>query len=227
MRRQRRIDAVCFDCDSTLSRIEGIDELARRAGQQSEIAALTAAAMNGDVPLEEVYGKRLATVRPDQAGLAWLAERYREEIVSGAAETVETLRQHGRAVYIVTSGLQQAIEPFAVWLGFLPSEVYAVEVYFDEAGAYRSFDATSPLCCSDGKATICRRIAAIHGSVAMVGDGVTDLAARAGGAHIIGFGGVRRRDAVLDGADFYFDSPSLVSTLSVLLRGEDPGRFPD
>jgi phosphoserine phosphatase len=40
----RSFAAVCFDCDSTLSRIEGIDELARRAGLEQEIAPLTDAA---------------------------------------------------------------------------------------------------------------------------------------------------------------------------------------
>ena len=80
-------------CDSTLSRIEGINELARRAGCEAEIASLTEAAMNGDIPLEEIYGKRLDIVRPDKAALAWLAERYVEEMVSGAVETIVTLRR--------------------------------------------------------------------------------------------------------------------------------------
>ena len=40
-----KFDAVCFDCDSTLSRIEGINELARRAGCEAEIASMTEAAM--------------------------------------------------------------------------------------------------------------------------------------------------------------------------------------
>ena len=62
-----KFDAVCFDCDSTLSRIEGINELARRAGCEAEIASLTEAAMNGDTPLEEIYGKRLDILQPVQS----------------------------------------------------------------------------------------------------------------------------------------------------------------
>ena len=34
-------DVICFDCDSTLSRIEGIDELARRVGMGEEMSKLT------------------------------------------------------------------------------------------------------------------------------------------------------------------------------------------
>jgi phosphoserine phosphatase len=39
MRTLRRVAAVVFDCDSTLSAIEGIDELA--AGRRDEVEALT------------------------------------------------------------------------------------------------------------------------------------------------------------------------------------------
>jgi len=221
MARHPRFDAVCFDCDSTLTRIEGIDELARRAGREAEIASLTEAAMNGAIPLEAVYAKRLDLVRPDQAALAWLAERYADEMVSGAAETIATLRRHGKAVYVVTSGLLQAVAEFARVLGLAPAQVHAVEVHFDAAGAYQVFDSSSPLCCSDGKAAICRTIAATHGNVAMIGDGVTDLAARGGGAYVVGYGGVIHRDIMLQEADCYIAAPSLTATLPALLTEEE------
>ena len=80
MTRERpKFSAICFDCDGTLTRIEGIDELARRSGQEDAIAPLTAAAMEGSLSLEEVYAKRLAVVRPDRDALAWLGQRYVEE----------------------------------------------------------------------------------------------------------------------------------------------------
>jgi phosphoserine phosphatase len=221
MIQRRKFDAICFDCDSTLSRIEGIDELARRAGCEAEVASLTKAAMNGDILLEEIYGKRLRIVRPDKAALAWLAERYVEEMVSGAAETIATLRRHGKAVYVVTSGLLQAVAKFASTLGFAPNEVHAVNVHFDAAGAYQDFEISSPLCRGDGKAFICRRLATKHGSVVMVGDGATDLAAREGGAYVVGYGGIIHRDLMLQEADCYISAPSLTATLATLLAEEE------
>ena len=95
--------------------------------------------MTGAVPLETVYAKRLDLVRPDRVALAW---RCADEVISGAAETVATLRQHGKAVYMVTSGLLQAVAEFAHVLGLLMG-----------FGAYQGFDSSSPFCCSDGKAT--------------------------------------------------------------------------
>ena len=66
-------DVICFDCDSTLSKIEGIDELAKRVGLGDELSKLTDAAMNGDVALEEVYAKRLNLIKPNRADIEWLS----------------------------------------------------------------------------------------------------------------------------------------------------------
>ncbi len=212
--------AVCFDCDSTLSKLEGIDELARRAGCLPEISELTNAAMDGRITLDEVYAKRMERVRPDRDALAWLAQRYREAVVEGGAKTVATLHDNGVAVYVVSGGLFDAIAPFAQWLGIAQSHVYAVPVHVDATGAYEGFDAGSPLTRNDGKAVICREIAGRHGSVAMVGDGVTDLAARNGGAYVVGFGGVVHRIAVQRGADAFVAAPSLLSTINVLMTDQ-------
>jgi phosphoserine phosphatase len=219
--KQPRFDVVCFDCDSTLTSIEGIDELADRAGFRREISVLTEAAMNGLVPLEEVYAKRLDIVRPDRAALAWLAQRYADETVSGAAETIATLKRHGKALYVITGGLLQAVADFTRSLGCSPEEVHAVKVHLDGAGTYQGFDTSSPLCRSNGKAVICRALAAKHGKVAMVGDGLTDLAARDGGAYVVGYGGVVQRDVLREKADCYVSVPSLTATLPALLTEEE------
>ena len=59
-------DIICFDCDSTLSKIEGIDELAKQVGMGEAMSKLTDAAMNGEVPLEAVYQQRLSLIRPNR-----------------------------------------------------------------------------------------------------------------------------------------------------------------
>ena len=63
---------IVFDCDSTLSRIEGIEELARELASDwsPRIQELTRAAMAGEIPLEEVYGQRLKSMRPSAASMA-------------------------------------------------------------------------------------------------------------------------------------------------------------
>jgi phosphoserine phosphatase len=210
-------DAICFDCDSTLTTLEGIDELAVRAGCVDAIAPLTAAAMDGTLSIEEVYAKRLDLIRPDRAAIAWLGERYTVELVAGAAETIAALHHLNKSVHVVSGGLLQPVAHLAACLGIPSANVHAVSVNFDTAGAYAGFDMASPLARADGKATIVCAIIAQWGATALVGDGVTDLRARDGGAFVVGFGGVAARPAVIARADTFVPGPSLRDTLHTLL----------
>lgn len=214
---ESKFEAICFDCDSTLSRIEGIDVLARRCGLEREIAPLTDAAMSGSLPVDAIYAKRLSLVRPDRAAVEWLGEHYIDELVPGARETINALHRLDKAVYVISGGLLPAVERLACALAIPTSRVHAVAVHFDTAGAYMGFDEDSPLYRTGGKAAVCRTLAARHGRIAMVGDGVTDLEAQAGGAFVIGFGGVAYREAVAKGADHFIAGPDLTATLDVLL----------
>jgi phosphoserine phosphatase len=216
---KRAFDIVCFDCDSTLSRIEGIDELARRAGIEAEVAPLTAAAMAGTLSLDAVYARRLAVVRPDRTSLTWLGTRYVEEMVPGAPETIGALNRAGKSVHILSGGFRLAIEPLACALDIPTAHVHAVDLVFGEDGSYRDFDRQSPLVYPDGKAAVCRSLAGDRLSIALVGDGATDLAARATGVFVIGFGGVIRREALENGADAFVGEPDLRRVLDIILEG--------
>ncbi|MDO5091746.1 MAG: HAD-IB family phosphatase, partial [Cardiobacteriaceae bacterium] len=129
-------DAVAFDCDSTLSSLEGIDELAALAGVRDDVEALTNQAMNGDVPLEAVYGKRLDLIRPNRADLAQIAREYLATVVPGARDTIAALKARGIAVAIVSGGLRDAILPLAKVLGIEEKNVFAVPLEFDGNGDY-------------------------------------------------------------------------------------------
>ncbi len=198
-----------------------IDELALRCGRKHEVSLLTEAAMEGSLPIDVVYAQRLSMVRPDRAAIAWLAERYVEELVPGARQTVESLHWLGKAVFVVSGGVLPAVQHLCRLLAIPDSHVYAVPIHFDDAGAYSGFDATSPLSRADGKATVCRLLANRYRAVAMVGDGATDLAARDGGAYVVGFGGVAYRKSVARGADCYVAGPELTATLEPLLSEEE------
>jgi phosphoserine phosphatase len=221
MRQPPTFGAICFDCDSTLTRLEGIDELARRCGVAEEIAPLTEAAMQGKLSLEGVYTKRLEIVRPGRYDLAWLGDRYVDEMVAGARETIAALQRVGKSVYIVSGGFLQSVSVLAKAIGIPSSHVCAVEICLDAEGKYAGFDVTSPLIRSDGKAEICSRLREQHGPVAIVGDGVTDLAARASGAYVVGFGGVARRQVVAEGADCFIGQGPLTRALSALLSASE------
>src|ERR1044071_1172673 len=105
---------VFFDVDSTLVTIEGIDVL---ANGNPEIVRLTDAAMNGEVPLDEVYARRLEIIRPSRSAVEALGRRYVESLEPGAEETIATLQRAGVDVHLVTAGIAQAIAPLAERLG--------------------------------------------------------------------------------------------------------------
>ena len=210
-------EGICFDCDSTLSRIEGIDELARSAGLFAEVSALTDAAMNGEIALEAVYGKRLELIKPDKAAIDWLAELYIAEMVEGVAETLSILHEHHKKIHIISGGLRQAILPLAAQLAIPEENVHAVDVFFDENGRYQGFARNSPLAVSGGKARICRKLRLGISSLVMIGDGKTDLEAKLAGAYMIGFGGVVQRAIVQEQADTYLTDASLMAILPHVL----------
>ncbi len=216
MSHNRRFDVIFFDCDSTLSIVEGIDELAIRAGVAEQLIPLTNAAMEGQMPLEAVYQKRLELIRPDQEALTWLSHRYVDQMVDGATEVVDELMKQGLEVHIVSGGLRQAVLNVGKFLGVPDDQVHAVDIFFDEEGSYAGFDQQSPLARAGGKAEICRKVLSGKVRAALIGDGITDLEAAEAGVYVIGFGGVARREAVEQGASAYVDGPALTAVLDLL-----------
>ncbi len=151
-------DVICFDCDSTLSKIEGIDELAGRVGLGEEMSKLTDAAMNGEVLLEAIYEQRLSLIRPNQASIDWLAGLYIDQIVDGVKDVFEALTASDKELHIISGGIRQAILPLARYLGLSEAQVHAVDIYFNEDGSYRDYDRNSALARSGGKAEVCRQL---------------------------------------------------------------------
>ena len=169
-------DIICFDCDSTLSKIEGIDELARRVGLGDELAKLTDAAMNGDVSLEAIYSKRLELIKPSRAAMDWLADLYMAELVDGVVDVFAELARQNKIVHIISGGLRPAILPLAKLLNVPEINVHAVDVYFADNGDYLNYQTDSPLAKNGGKAVIVTALNATN--LVLVGDGKRDLEAQ-------------------------------------------------
>lgn len=211
------VDIVIFDCDSTLSTTEGIDELARRAGVFDQLVPLTTAAMEGKIKLDAVYGQRLDLIRPGRVDIEWLARSYLENIVPDANIVVDNLQLAGKQVHIVSGGIRQALLPLARHLKIPESQVHAVDIHFTPDGEYNGYDETSPLCKSGGKKIICTGIIGKQHNAVMIGDGITDLEAAQDRVHFIGFGGVFRRPLVEKTAEDYIIDHTLLPVLHRLI----------
>ncbi|MEE4264943.1 MAG: phosphoserine phosphatase SerB [Desulfobacteraceae bacterium] len=94
---------ICFDMDSTLVSMEGIDEMARKAGVHREVARITEKAMRGDFDFEEALRQRVAMLK----GLALddvMEIRNHLTLSGGAEELLTTLKWLGFKLGIVSGG---------------------------------------------------------------------------------------------------------------------------
>lgn len=221
-------DMIFFDCDSTLSAIEGIDELARFKGKEWRVGVLTQKAMDGDLDLAEVYGKRLQAIRPTRGQLKAIEERYWETLVPDAREVIAALHFLGKQVFIISGGLAEPVRGFGARLGVAPENIRAVELEYNQLSGdwWRYYEPQTqtkqtyldynegPLTVSSGKPAIVRELAAgRHGRKMMIGDGASDLATRAVVDLFVGFGGVVARQKVKDGSDAFVSINSLAPIL--------------
>lgn len=207
---------LCLDCDSTLSAIEGVDELARLRGPDclARVEAMTNDAMEGRLPVEEVFGRRLELIRPTRAEVAEIGRRYVAQVEPTAQTVLAQLQKAGWEPLILSGGFRPAIQPLADFLGGLRIE--AVELYFNPDGTYRDFDRIYPTTRSGGKPEVISRLRRELQAerVVMVGDGVSDLETQPVVDLFVGFGRYAARPAVRSAAHHFIHSfqelPSLL-----------------
>jgi phosphoserine phosphatase len=228
------MDEIFFDCDSTLSSIEGIDELARLRGVEERIVALTNAAMDGKIPLQEVYAERLRLLAPRRADMRAIEDAYKKTVVPGAREVIRALQDLGKRVLIVSGGLADAVVGFGVWLGVAREDIFAVGLTYnaltgrwwdyrvDLAGGnpdeeYLMYD-DSALTTQNGKIDVIRAARTPGARAMLVGDGSSDLAATPAVDLFAGYGGVVERALVAAGAPVYIRSQSLAPVMLLATR---------
>jgi len=201
---RQRGKLIFFDCDSTLSSIEGIDELARFRGPEiyAEVVALTHAAMNGEVPLDQVFSLRMEIIKPDRSACEAVAAQYIETITPHAKELIELLKANGWLPVILSGGFAPLIHPLAKELGI--DHVEAVPLYLHEDGSYAGYGTCYPTTRNLGKNDIIRewKEAMLPERVVMVGDGISDLETTPDVDLFIGYGGVVARPKVMANAAY-------------------------
>jgi len=203
----KRFSSIVLDVDSTLAGIEGIDWLAALRGpaEEARSTALTDKAMEGLIPLQEIYGQRLASVRPTRDEIEELSRVYVQRIAPGAREAVARLLEEGVSLTIASGGFHQAILPLAGELGIESDRVHAVRLVFDDQGGYAGFDESSLLARQYGKRDTIAGLG-LEGPVLAVGDGITDSEIATVVDAFAVFTGFIRRDAVIARADYVLES---------------------
>jgi phosphoserine phosphatase len=171
---RRAMRLIVMDVDSTLLQDEAIDLLAARAGRQSEVAELTAAAMRGDLDFASALRQRVQLLAGlDAAAIDELLAGLR--LTPGARTLVRTLKRLGYRCGVVSGGFTQVTDRLTELLGLDYARANTLQISDGKlTGAL-----TGPIVDRGGKEQALREFAARAGvplsQTVAVGDGANDL----------------------------------------------------
>jgi phosphoserine phosphatase len=126
----RDFKLIAFDMDSTLINIECVDEIADAAGRKAEVAAITEAAMRGEIAdYKESLRQRVALLKGVTVAHMQQVLEERLQLNPGAANLVATCKQAGLKVLLVSGGFTYFTDRVRDLLGvdFTRSNVLGVQ----------------------------------------------------------------------------------------------------
>ena len=170
-RRSKRL--VVMDMDSTLIRIEVIDELARAAGVGPEVSRITERAMQGEMDYDESLRQRVGLLKGlDVAVLDKIAADL--PLTDGAETLVRVLKRLGFKIAVISGGFSRAAEALKRRLDL----DYAYSNNLEVAGGKLTGRVVGPIVNAQRKAELLETIAQAEGvlldQVIAVGDGAND-----------------------------------------------------
>ena len=172
----RRKHLLVADMDSTMITVECIDELADYAGIKPQIAAVTEAAMRGELDFESALDARVALLKGLEEAVIERCLAERVKIMPGAVALIRTMRGWGATAILVSGGFTRFAEPVAATIGFNRAIANRLEL----ADGLLSGLVTKPIVGSDTKeCTLVEATAELllpPEATLAVGDGANDLA---------------------------------------------------
>ena len=170
---------LALDMDSTLVNIETLDEVAGYAGKGEQIAAITEAAMRGEVDYKESLRRRVAMLAGVEATL--LARVHDEKLAlnDGAQRLVSECRNAGLKTLLATGGFTFFTERLKAKLNIDYTRSNELEI----VDGHLSGKVTGPnggeIIDAEGKAQavrdVCAEIGCATAKAIVIGDGANDV----------------------------------------------------
>lgn len=218
-----------IDFDSTITKVEGLDELAaislasnpQREKIVSQIRHLTDMGMNGEISFSEALSQRLSLLEANREHLKALVSFLETKISDSFSSNKSFLKEYASQIIVVSSGFKEFIIPIIESLGLDPENVYANTFVFDESGKITGVDETNVLAQDGGKVKLLQSLN-LDGHISVIGDGYTDYELRKVGIadRFYAFTENIERKKVTENADFVIKSLDEFLFYNQLPRGQ-------
>ncbi len=171
---------IAFDMDSTLINIECVDEIADAVGRKAEVAAITEAAMRGEIAdYKDSLRQRVALLKG--VGVDSMAQVFTERLRlnPGAAELVAACKQAGLKVLLVSGGFTYFTDRVRDLLGIDYTRSNVLELADDRLTGRMVDQPWGDICDGEEKRRMllqtCAALGCAAGQAIAVGDGANDL----------------------------------------------------
>lgn len=174
-----------FDFDSTFTKVEGLDELANIALENSpnreevvsQIVELTNRGMNGELLFADSLKQRISLLKADKSHVALLVDFLKDNVTESVERNRKFFADFSDRIYIVSSGFKDFIVPVAKEYGIKEENVYANTFTYDRDGNITGVDQDNFLSQNGGKIKLVESLG-FEGEVHVIGDGYTDYEIR-------------------------------------------------
>jgi phosphoserine phosphatase len=211
-RRLADFGLLALDMDSTLITMECIDEIADFAGRKAEVAAITAAAMRGELDWPQSLRSRVAALAGLEESVLDRVYRERLRLTPGAEPLLAAARRSGIATLLVSGGFTYFTDRLRERLGF--TEAHGNELAIE--GGRLAGRVDGPLVDAEGKARHLARLRDALGlpreRVLAIGDGANDLTMMGEAGTSIAF---RAKPVVRDRATYALSHAGLEGVLAL------------
>jgi phosphoserine phosphatase len=171
---------IAFDMDSTLINIECIDEIADAAGRKAEVAAITEAAMRGEITdFKDSLRRRLALLEGVSVASMEAVYAERLQINPGAKALIDACKAAGMKVLLVSGGFTFFADKVQQTLGIDYVKANVLEVKDGKLTGKLVTQPWGEICDGEEKrrtvAAICADLGVSPAQAIAMGDGANDL----------------------------------------------------
>ena len=124
----QNIRLMVSDMDSTLIKVETIDEVAKEVGLKDEISLITEEAMQGHLDFTESFKKRLSILKGINNSVFESVYKNKVELSTGAEELINFFKSNQIKTAVVSGGLKFFAEKLQSQLGIENCRAHDVEI---------------------------------------------------------------------------------------------------